>query len=213
MNEKWTWLPDFGSDLSLWEDDLVNISPSADHSFVSFESLALGLEDPYGKIKGLANATHVVGWGLGAFLLLLNIDKRPKGQKWILLSPYASLCDEDSDWTSQNLVFMARQCSTTVDPTLKAFSEAFDEEFGEWQDDWMAKAKKMDSKALAASLFFLSKNSISKPIVNTSDIEVIYGRLDKSITPAQTLKLKSLMQGAIFRERPKAGHWPPMLLL
>jgi hypothetical protein len=37
--------------------------------------------------------------------------------------------------------------------------------------------------------------------------------MDQAIPPAQTLKLKEFLPGAEFKERPKAGHWPPMLLL
>jgi hypothetical protein len=36
--------------------------------------------------------------------------------------------------------------------------------------------------------------------------------LDKAILPAMTLALKDFLPQAEFKERPKAGHWPPMLL-
>ena len=44
MTENWIWLPDFASDLSMWEDDLVGVSPAADHSFVQYTEMAEHLE-------------------------------------------------------------------------------------------------------------------------------------------------------------------------
>ena len=145
MTENWIWLPDFASDLSMWEDDLVGVSPVADHSFVQYTEMAEHLESIF-DLKGLSKATHVVGWGLGAFALLWSADKRPKGQKWILLSPFADLGSEDSNWTSQNLLFMARQAASTVEPVVNAFGELIQDEFGDWQEDWLDTAKKMPPK-------------------------------------------------------------------
>ena len=31
MNEKWIWLPDWASNLGIWEDDLMDVAPSANH--------------------------------------------------------------------------------------------------------------------------------------------------------------------------------------
>ena len=57
MNEKWLWLPDFASDLGLWEDDLVGVAPAADHVFVPYETMANSLDDLY----GFAGAWHRAG--------------------------------------------------------------------------------------------------------------------------------------------------------
>ena len=108
---------------------------------------------------------------------------------------------------------MARQIRTTVEPALKSFEEQFNEEFGEWQDDWRRAASKMDPELLAEGITYLAQNKLSKPLENSDDIQVLYGRMDQAIPPAQTLKLKEFLPKASFRERPKAGHWPPMLLL
>jgi hypothetical protein len=32
------------------------------------------------------------------------------------------------------------------------------------------------------------------------------------VTPAMTLRLKEFLPKATFKERPKSGHWPPMML-
>ena len=165
------------------------------------------------KINGMSSSSTVVGWGMGAFALLMNAANRPEGQKWILLSPFADFCDDSGDWTEQNLTFMARQIRTTVEPALKSFEEQFNEEFGEWQDDWRRAASKMDPELLAEGITYLAQNKLWKPLENSDDIQVLYGRMDQAIPPAQTLKLKELLPKASFRERPKAGHWPPMLLL
>ena len=135
-NEKWIWLPDWASDLSLWQDDLTEVESSADHTFVPYETMVDNLGDLY-RVSGLPKADVVVGWGMGAFLLLKNHAKKPAAQRWILLSPYADFCDEASDWTATNLHFMARQMQTTTEPGLNSFAEQFEDEFGEWQDDWM----------------------------------------------------------------------------
>ena len=211
MKEKWLWLPDWAADLSLWEDDLVEAAPSADHSFVPYETMAKNLNDVY-AIPGAKNASVIVGWGLGALLLLLNGSRKPQGQRRILLSPYADFCDEDGAWTEQNLIFMARQFKTTVEPGVNAFEELLSEEFGEWQDDWRDHAMKIDSALLAEGINFLASHKIENPLDKCEDIQVLYGRMNQLIPPKQTLKLKEFLPGASFKERPKAGHWPPMLL-
>ena len=212
MSEKWIWLPDWASDLTLWEDDLTEVDSSAHHVFVPYEKMVKSLDSLY-KINGMSSSSTVVGWGMGAFALLMNAANRPEGQKWILLSPFADFCDDSGDWTEQNLTFMARQIRTTVEPALKSFEEQFNEEFGEWQDDWRRAASKMDPELLAEGITYLAQNKLSKPLENSDDIQVLYGRMDQAIPPAQTLKLKEFLPKASFRERPKSGHWPPMLLL
>ena len=211
-SETWVWLPDWASDLSLWQDDLTEVEPSASHTFVPYETMADNLEDPF-KISGLAKADVVVGWSMGAFLLLMNHKNKPTAQRWILLSPYADFCDEDSDWTETNLHFMARQMLTTVEPGLNSFAEQFEDEFGEWQDDWMDCAKKMCAEKLARGISYLADNKITETIGNSKDMEILYGRMDRAVPPSQTLKLRDFLPDASFKERPKAGHWPPQLLL
>ena len=212
MSEKWIWLPDWASDLTLWEDDLTEVDSSAHHVFIPYEKMVKSLDNLY-KINGMSSSSTVVGWGMGAFALLMNAANRPAGQKWILLSPFADFCDDAGDWTEQNLTFMARQIRTTVEPAIKSFQEQFNEDFGEWQDDWRRAASKMDPEMLAEGITYLAQNKLSKPLENSDDIQVLYGRMDQAIPPAQTLKLKEFLPKASFRERPKAGHWPPMLLL
>ena len=131
MDEKWVWLPDFASDMGLWEDDLVSISPAADHVFVPYEKMAVCLENLYGMTE-LASASTVVAWGLGAFALLKNAGQRPEGQKWILLSPFADYCSDESEWTAENLSFIAHQTLTASDATVHAFYDLLEDELGEW---------------------------------------------------------------------------------
>jgi hypothetical protein len=47
---------------------------------------------------------------------------------------------------------MAHQLLTTTEPTLKSFMELFEEDFGDWQDDWFDNAKKYGAEALAKGL-------------------------------------------------------------
>ena len=211
MKEEWFWLPDWAVDMAIWEDDLVNVAPQADHTFVPYESMIAQLDD-VSRIPGIDKATTVVGWGLGA-LALMKSSASLKKSDWILLSPFADFCDDTGDWTEQNLTFMARQIRTTVEPALKSFQEQFNEEFGEWQDDWRRAASKMNPELLAEGITYLAQNKLSKPLENSDNIQVLYGRMDQAIPPSQTLKLKEFLPQASFRERPKAGHWPPMLLL
>ena len=211
MKEKWIWLPDFASDMGLWEDDLVGISPDADHLFVSYEKMVSFLENFY-DMPGLAEASTVVGWGFGAFVLLKNADKRPNNQKWILLAPYADYCSEHSEWNTENLAFIAHQTLTAVDATLNAFYELIENEFGEWQDDWMKTAKTMSPESMLKGLLYIAKTRIDAPVPITGETQVLYGRMDGAVPPAMTLELKEFLPGVEFKERPKAGHWPPMLL-
>ena len=39
MSEKWFWLSDWAADMEIWEDDLVEASPEADHTFISYEKI------------------------------------------------------------------------------------------------------------------------------------------------------------------------------
>ena len=212
MEEVWFWLPDWASDMSLWEDDLLNVAPSADHTFISFEKLSVALDDIY-QIPGLSKATTVVGWGLGALAMLRSAASRVDGQKWILLSPYADFCDESGEWTKQNVKFMARQCLSNPEPSLNTYAESFENECGDWQDDWMSAAKKIDRDKLSRGLNFLADCVLAEPLADSSNIQVLYGRQDVCVPPVQTLKLKAFLPNATFKERPKAGHWPPLLLL
>ena len=106
MNEKWIWLPDFASDMGIWEDDLMGVAPDADHQFVTYEKMVSVLDNLY-ELDGLAEASTVVGWGFGAFVLLKNAKNRPKNQKWILLAPYADYCSEHSEWNNEFIVYCA----------------------------------------------------------------------------------------------------------
>lgn len=212
MAEKWIWFPDFASDLSLWEDDLVSVSTAANHTFVPYAEMCGHLENLY-EIPELSKATHVVGWGLGALAMLHSTSLRPKGQKWLLLSPFADFGSENSNWTSQNLRFMAKQAQTSLNVVLNAFDEMVQDEFGDWQEDWMNGALKMPPAAISAGLNFLADKRIESEVpVDPSDVRVLYGRMDQAVPPAMTLELKDFLPGVEFKERPKAGHWPPMLL-
>ncbi len=211
MVEKWFWLPDFASDMGIWEDDLVGIAPDADHSFVSYESMVPYMDHLF-DMPGIADASVVVGWGLGSFLMLKNVKNRPKGQDWKLLSPYADFCSEQGDWTPENLSFIAHQTLTAVDATLNALFEPIENEFGDWQEDWLKKAKKMKPELMCQGLEYMARNRIEHEIPSLKGVQVLFGRLDQAISPALTLELKDLLPGVEFKERPKAGHWPPMLL-
>lgn len=212
MNEKWIWLPDWASNLGVWEDDLVDVAPAASHVYVPYGQMADFLEHPM-DLPDFKKASTVVAWGLGALSLMCSAAGPQKGQKWILLSPYADFCDEIGHWTVPNLHFMAHQLSTTTEPALKAFMELFEEDFGDWQDDWFRDAKKYKADSLAKGLMYLASHQVTSVVPNSSDIQVLYGRLDNTVEPKLTLKLKEFLPQAEFRERPKAGHWPPMLLL
>jgi pimeloyl-ACP methyl ester carboxylesterase len=211
MNENWLWLPDFASDLGLWEDDLVGVAPAADHVFVPYEKLAVSLDKLY-NLEGMSDASTVVGWGLGAFTMLMNAKDRPKGQKWILLAPFADYCSDESEWTTENLSFIAHQTLTAVDATINAFYELLEDELGEWQDDWLKKAKSVEPDLLRVGLEYMAKNRIESPVDTKGDVQVLFGRMDRAVLPSMTLALKEFLPQAEFKERPKAGHWPPMLL-
>ena len=212
MSEKWIWLPEWASNLGIWEDDLMDVAPSANHNYVQYSQLAEFLEKPE-DIPEFKKASTVVAWGLGALSLMCSTAGPQKGQKWILLSPYADFCDEIGNWTVPNLHFMAHQLETTTEPALKAFMELFEEDFGDWQDDWFDEAKKYDAPSLAKGLMYLASHKVESVIPNSENIQVLYGRLDATVQPEWTLKLKEFVPNAEFKERPKAGHWPPMLLL
>ena len=191
MNEKWIWLPDWASNLGVWEDDLVDVAPTASHVYVPYGQMADFLEHPM-DLPDFKKASTVVAWGLGALSLMCSAAGPQKGQKWILLSPYADFCDEIGHWTVPNLHFMAHQLSTTTEPALKAFMELFEEDFGDWQDDWFRDAKKYKADSLAKGLMYLASHQVTSVVPNSSDIQVLYGRLDNTVEPKLTLKLNTL---------------------
>ena len=213
MLEKWFWLPDWASDLSLWEDDLIDVSPDGEHSFVAYEEMISHVSSLY-DIKGLSEATHVVGWGLGSLALMKNASNRPKNQNWILLSPFTNFCSDENNWNQQNMLFIANQTKTSVDPFLNAFMELFDDEFGDWVDEWKFAAKKMSPEALGEGLAYLAQNRIESeiPFDGSAETKILYGKMDQAVKPSMTIGLKDFLPYAQFKERPKAGHWPPMLL-
>ena len=71
----------------------------------------------------------------------------------------------------------------------------------------------MNPQALCDGLNFLAKTRIEQSVPVTGETKILYGRQDGAIKPEMTLALKPFVPGAEFKERPKAGHWPPMLLL
>ena len=87
MNEKWTWLPDFASDMGIWEDDLVGIAPDADHAFVAYENMVSVLDNIY-ELPEMAGASSLVVWGLGAVVLWINATSRSEQQNWIMRSTW-----------------------------------------------------------------------------------------------------------------------------
>ncbi|MCF0224025.1 MAG: alpha/beta fold hydrolase [Fibrobacter sp.] len=212
MKETWFWLPDWASDMRLWEDELVDVSPDADHTFVSYEEMVRHADDIF-AMDGIAQASTVVGWGMGALVLMKNAAKRPKDQAWLLLAPFANFCSDESNWSEQNLHFIANQTLSTVEPSLNAFMELYEEENGEWVEDWAKAAGKMNPKALGDGLRYLAQNRIDQKIPENAATRVFYGRMDQAVKPEMTLGLQPLLPGAVFKERPKAGHWPPMLLV
>ena len=205
MNERWIWLPDWASNLGVWEDDLVDVAPAASHNYVTYGQMADFLEHPM-DLPEFKKASTVVAWGLGALSLMCSVAGPQKGQKWILLSPYADFCDEIGHWTVPNLHFMAHQLETTTEPALKAFMEIFEEDFGDWQGDWFNDAKKYKADALAKGLMYLASHRVTSVVPNSERIKVLYGRLDTTVEPKLTLKLKDFLPQAEFKERPKAGH-------
>ena len=85
MSEKWIWLPDWASNLGIWEDDLMDVAPSVSHFYVPYSQMADFLEKPE-EIPEFKKSSTVVAWGLGALSLMCSSADGPKnGQKWILL--------------------------------------------------------------------------------------------------------------------------------
>ena len=76
----------------------------------------------------------------------------------------------------------------------------------------MKAAKKIDPELMYKGLLYIAKNRIDAPVPVTAETQVLDGRMDGSVPSAMTLELKEFLPGVEFKERPKAGHWPPMLL-
>jgi hypothetical protein len=70
----------------------------------------------------------------------------------------------------------------------------------------------MSPELMFQGLEYMARNRIETPIAGLDNVQVLYGKLDQAISPAMTLELRDMLPGVEFKERPKAGHWPPMLL-
>lgn len=213
MSEKWFWLSDWAANMQIWEDDLVEVCPEADHTFIAFEQMMKQPKNLYTSIAGLKNADCIVAWGLGSLCLMLSAEDRPKGQKWILLAPVVDFCDEEGGWTKRNVEMLARQVVKATKPTLESFLELMGPCGELIQEDWIETAMKMKPEILAQGLDFLCQNKIEEPIENNGETLVYFGREDQMILPALAKKAKPILPSATFQERPKSGHWPHTLIL
>ena len=106
----------------------------------------------------------------------------------------------------------AEICDSCAEQAHAIVKEQFGEEFSDWPDEWIEAAQKMDPTRLADGLRFMVQNRIDSVVENSADIQVLYGRMDQDVTPAMTVRLKDFLPKASFKERPKSGHWPPMML-
>lgn len=213
MSEKWIWLSDWAADLEIWEDDLVEASPEADHTFVSYEKLMKQPKNLYTSIAGLKKADCVVAWGLGSLCLMLSAADRPQGQKWILIAPVVDFCHEAGGWSKRNLEMLARQTIKVIKPTLESFLELMGPCDELIQEQWVETASKMDAETLALGLNFFCQNKVEVPLEDKGETTVYYGREDQIVLPTLAKIAMPILPFAKFQERPKSGHWPHTLIL
>lgn len=213
MSENWLWLSDWASDFNIWSDELSEASSDAVHTFVSYEEIIKKNAAIYESITGLKNADTVVASGFGALVLLLSAEQRPKNQKWILLSPFVDFCDEAGEWSCLSVQGLARQIKKAPKPSLESFLDLMGPCDEEVQEQWLSTALKMDLDLLSKGLEFLTQNKLTNVLNEEAPTSIYYGRENQFIPPALVKKCLEYIPFAVFKERPKSGHWVQTLIL
>ena len=206
----WTWLSGLASDLNVWEDELSLADLDAEHTFVSYVEEIPVLQDLY-SLSAVQNADVLVGMDFSALVMLKNLHRRPRGQRWILLAPILNFCAGEDAWPEKQVLLMAKEVQKMPKVALQGVLDLFGPADEENQDLWMETALKMNPESIAQGFEYLASAKIEEP-VSVPDCEVYFGKDDEWITAPAAEAAKTLLQGATVTVRPKAGHWAMSLI-
>lgn len=207
---KWTWLSGLASDLNAWEDDLSLVDSDAEHTFVSYADVIASVGNIF-ALPVVAKADVLVGMDFSALVMLKNLSKRPKGQRWVMLAPILDFCHGEDAWPQKQVLLMAREVKKMPKNALQDLLELFGPADEFHQELWMETALKMGADKIAAGFEYLATEKIEEP-VDVPRCEVRFGKEDAWITAPAVDAAKKLLNGANVLTRPKAGHWAISLI-
>jgi hypothetical protein len=212
MAAQWIWLSGFATNLGVWEDDLIEIESDADHTFISYTQVIENPNDLYTSIAGLLKADVVVASDVAALALIQSLEKRPQGQKWILLAPIVNFCEGEDGWPKNQVLLMAKAMQKNTKAALAEFEELLGPCDESIQEEWLDSALHMPPASLAKGLDFLA-NTVTEDPIRLENTEVIFGREDLLVTPQFAKYVTTMLPGTRVQERLKSGHWVHTLLL
>jgi pimeloyl-ACP methyl ester carboxylesterase len=202
MNEI-AWISGWASDISIWEDEIYNHFPNFSHRFVDYFDFLPSPDDFWDKNPRVGEAGLVVGWSMGSLALLRNLNKKPKGQRWILICPIADFC-ADGCWQQSAVRATKQGILENTEQTLISFSNLMGENISkEEREKWVENAMRYSPKQLAAGLNYLMQSSCNPK--NFNNLELIFGERDKVVPLAQ----RELFEGVNVRVCEGLGHWLP----
>jgi len=184
-----TWISGWASDISIWEDEIYERFPDYKHCFLGYSDLTSSSEFVVPKSE------IVVGWSMGTLVLLRNLHKKQKEQKWILVCPIADFCTAGC-WPQA-----AVQATTP-----KIFSALMGKIPENEKEKWLENAMRYSAEQLALGLNYLAqkKADLSVPCQN---VELLFGKQDRVVPLAQ--KELFLATGWRIHVFENLGHWLP----
>ncbi|MBP5247059.1 MAG: hypothetical protein J6Z31_04305 [Fibrobacter sp.] len=206
----WTWLSGLASDLSVWEDELSLADLESEHTFISYAEEIPVLQDLY-SLSTVQNADVLVGMDFSALVMLQNLSKRPRGQRWILLAPILNFCSGEDGWPEKQVLLMAKEVQKMPKVALQGILDLFGPADESNQDLWMETALKMKPEVIAEGFEYLAKAKVEEPL-SVPNCEVHFGKDDEWITASTVEQAKELLKESTVTVRPKAGHWAMSLI-
>ena len=201
------WISGWGSDISIWENEIYEHFPNFSHRFIDYFDLLPNPDDFWDSNPRLAEAGIVAGWSMGTLALLRNLSKKPKEQKWVLICPIADFC---ACWPSAAVRATKQGILKNTEQTLMSFFDLMGCVSKEEKEKWVASAMRYSPKQLAAGLDYLMQNKAfnSCSHLNFNNIELIFGKKDK-VTPLAQKELFSSFSDKKIMVCENSGHWLP----
>jgi pimeloyl-ACP methyl ester carboxylesterase len=203
------WVAGWASDVSIWSDEIYERFSNFSHRFIDYSDLISSEEFV------VPTSEIVVGWSMGTLVLLRNLHKKPKEQKWILVCPIADFCAPGC-WshTAVKALRLGIQVARGYLPRVAAnaagltsFSVLFgDSVQKEKKDKWLENAQRYSPEQLIAGLDYLmqKKADLTVPCQN---VELLFGKQDRVVPLAQK-ELFGEFEGQIHVFE-NLGHWLP----
>jgi len=161
------------------------------------------LPDP-DELRGIGEASIVVGWSMGTLALLRNLQKINKEQKLILVCPIADFCAKGC-WQPSALRATKHGILQNTEQTLMSFSALMGHKEKADREKWVENAMRYSPKQLAEGLDYLTQKANVSAL--GSNAKLIFGEQDKVVPLAQKELFSSHKEALVVCEN--LGHWLP----